>query len=278
MDFPSIDKLNQAYHSLIREDFTSASVAQVLRAIESALGRLPEVNIVLNGKVSLVRARKVNEDRCDVSNINTFGMPPRIETRLNRANLIGYPVFYASTNSDIAMQEIRASIGSEYYVSVWDKPPAVDMRISVLLLSAVENNELGGWIKAGIDRLEKELNVSKDILPRIMHSIRLRSRLFTESNYDITAKMAHNLLYFRASNSDAIVYPSVVNEQKNNFAVNSDFVNKYLIPQRCYKFKYIGKEPNKLLSRGLVIEEKIEWLKTGHFQLDAVDSSYGINT
>ncbi len=172
------------FDHVLKRDFNGASIGEVKRAINGALGPLPYINWPMDDSWAVIRARYIDETTEDITNLNTFDAPPAIETSQGRANLVNHPVFYGTFDSRTAMQEINAPLDSECYVSIWefknDKPT-----LTTFLSGIDEKNDL-----YGINSLIPK-SVPKDLKGgytrrSLQHGLKLRASAITSSNYSFT--------------------------------------------------------------------------------------------
>ena len=276
MKLPSKHKLNLNRDSLIKEDFSNASIYEVSQAVQKAFGILPTIGNQLTGKFAVIRARKINLEKEDIDNPSTFGAPSIDLTGKGRANLIGYPVFYAATDSRTSMREINAIDGDEYFVSVWEKNPEVPIQIALYTLHASKETDLGNWVKDAMRFTMKKMQTLPKNRATFSHAMKLRSALFTSETYDISSKISHKLLYDRSQAADAIIYPSVVEEGRCCFAVLPSFVKKHFTLVRCYRMLFSPPPATncRLMARGNLDGNKLTWEETGQFELDEIDYKY----
>lgn len=263
--------MNELFEGVLQRDFNGASIGQVKRAIEHALGPIPYINWPMNDSFAVIRARQIDESREDITEPKTFGSPPSIETTLGRANLINHPVFYGTFDDRTAMQEINAPLQSECYVSIWEfiNPPHVttflsniDKRNDLFQFNTLVPKGLPKGLKGGYTEVS------------LGQALYLRANAFTTKNYEFTSKIAHNIIYNNDAKSVGLVYPSVVDSYRCNIALHPDFVKSNMKCIRVYKKIWSGAFIFRVLSRGSLKGNKIVWEETGTYERDEIDFKY----
>ena len=264
--------MDKLFGKVLQRDFNGASIGEVKRAIRMALGPVPDINWPMDKSWAVIRARYINEDNEDITNPETFGAPPSVETSQGRANLVNHPVFYGTFDARTAMQEINVPLDTECYVSVWEftnQPPTVTTFLSNVDtrndLSAIDSRvpkELpkglkGGYTKKSLDK-----------------ALELRANAFTSENYEFTSKIAHEIIYNNSSQSVGLVYPSVVDPYRCNIALNPEFVAADMQCVRIYKMVWSGAFIFRTLARGKNENNSIVWEQTGSYERDEIDRKY----
>lgn len=214
MFFPSKHKLNLNRDALLAQDFGKASVNDVIRSVQDAFGIIPTIGNLRSGPFAVVRARKIDPARENIRDFRSFGPPPISETSQGRANIVGYPVMYATTDARTAMREISAIPGEEYYVSIWEKNISVPMSISLYTWHASDEVDLRKWVDDAMEFVIKDLKILPKDRKKFLHAMTLRSSLFTMDQYDISSRLAHGLMFNNSQSSNAIIYPSVTSRFK----------------------------------------------------------------
>lgn len=259
------------FDSVMERNFNGASIGEVKRAIEHTLGPLPYINWLMDNSWAVIRARKIDESREDITDPKTFGSPPSIETSLGRANLINHPVFYGTFDARTAMQEINVPLQTECYVSTWEfvNPP----HVTTFLSNIDKNNDFfvfNSLVPQGLP-IGLKGGYTKDSLSRALY---LRANAFTTKNYEFTSKIAHDIIYNKDAKSVGLIYPSVVDQYRCNIALHPDFVTSNMKCIRIYKMIWSGAFIFRVLSRGSLRENRIIWEETGTYKLDEIDFKY----
>lgn len=264
-------RMKRKFEHVLKTDFNGASIGQVKRAIKSSLGPLPFINWPMDGSWAVIRARQINESKEDITQKSTFGAPPDIETSQGRANLVNHPVLYGTFDSRTAMQEIKAPLNSECYVSIWEfkKTPI----ISTFLSSVDPKNDLVGLNKLIPTELPKGLEGVYTI-KSLNYALKLRASAFTSSNYEFTSKVAHDVIYNNVAKSVGVLFPSVVDPYRCNIALNPQYVNQEMECVRVYKMIWSGAFIFRVLARGSLENGIIHWEKTGSYEFDEIDRKY----
>jgi len=266
--------LDKRYQSLIIKDFSTHRVEEVKEEVQKAftpISPLPYINNIINSEMYFLRARIIDEQKEDISKIETFGSPPPNFTNIGRANLEKEPVFYATLESLLSMQEIKANKGDICYISAWKKPLYPPMHVTLMNMHVEKNSWLYKWVESSKQEVINTFGLRGEKLDMFFHAMQLRSRLFTEPNYHLTSKLSHDIIYSKSAKSDSLLYPSVINEKKCNFAISNDFAKKHLELRRVYKYVFNNGRIHRLLARGKVENNKVIWEDTGKFNLDDED-------
>ena len=265
------NRMNELFDAVLERDFNGASIGEVKRAIENALGPLPFINWPMDNSWAVIRARQIDESREDITDPKTFGSPPSIETSLGRANLINHPVFYGTFDGRTAMQEINVPLQTECYVSTWEfiTPP----HVTTFLSNIDKNNDLFAFNSLVPEGLPTGLKggYTEDSLARALY---LRANAFTTKNYEFTSKIAHDIIYNKDAKSDGLIYPSVVDPYRCNIALHPEFVTSNMKCIRIYKMIWSGAFIFRTLSRGSLQGKKIIWEETGTYERDEIDFKY----
>lgn len=264
--------MKRKFDHALEKDYNGASIGDVKRAMNKALGPLPFINWPMDDSWAVIRARHIDESKEDITKTETFGAPPAIETSQGRANLVNHPVFYGTFDSRTAMQELDVLVGTECYVSIWEftkqKP------IFTTFLSAIdEKNDLYGFNKLIPKGLPKGLKGGYTN-KTLQYAFKLRASAFVSRNYEFTSKIAHDIIYNNDAKSDGLIYPSVVDPYRCNVAMNPEFVAQNMQCVRIYKMVWSGAFIFRILARGSVLANKIVWEKTGSYDFDEIDRKY----
>ncbi len=265
-------QMKSKFEHVLKRDFNGSSIGEVKRAIDMALGPLPHINWPMDNSWAVIRARNIDESREDITNLNTFGAPPAIETSQGRANLVNHPVFYGTFDSRNAMQEIDVPLGTECYVSIWEFKKNTPV-VTTFLTGVDEKNDLYGVNKLIPKDVPQGLEggYSKKSLEL---ALKLRASAFTSSNYEFTSKIAHDIIYNNVAKSSGLLYPSVVDPYRCNIALNPDYVALNMECVRLYKMVWNGTFIFRVLARGSLLNGKILWEETGTFEDDDIDHKY----
>lgn len=265
-------EMKRKFDHVLKRGFDGASIGEVQRAINGALGPLPYINWPMDNSWAVIRARHIDESREDITNLNSFGAPPAIETSQGRANLVNHPVFYGTFDSRTAMQELNVPLATECYVSIWEFKQR-SPKLSTFLSGVDKKNDLIGvnnLIPKGVPKGLKGGYTRRSL----EYGLKLRAGAFTSSNYSFTSKIAHNVIYNNVAISDGLLYPSVVDPYRCNIALNPKFVAINMHCVRIYKMIWSGAFVFRILARGTLQNQKVIWEDTGSFQDDEVDRKY----
>lgn len=265
-------EMKKRFAKLVKTDFNGTSIGIVKRALRDALGPLPEINWPMNDTFAVTRARTIDETKEDITNPITFGAPPSIETSQGRANLVNFPVFYGTFDARTAMQEIKVPLDTECYVVIWEFESAVPT-VTTFLSNAEKSNDF--W-KLN-DRLPKRPHTMLKggyTKSSFYQGMKLRAELFTHENYDITSKIAHDIVHNNSSRSHGILYPSVIDPYRCNIALNPGFVAAHMRCAVVYKMVWSGAFIFRTLARGKNENGVMVWKETGSWEFDDSDSKY----
>lgn len=286
-DFPIGGDFN-TYHKYSQE---------VLQIITKAYGEIPfytqeSVNDV--GKsMSFYRARRTNEILNQFIFTEYSYPPTTFCKKALRANLPFHPVFYATNN---ALNSIYETIQNKQFkgeilaISNWTMRDTHPFYTAPFLFSnlsinhpwskMVEKFKTDGLLYAGVP--------SSKVDEILMVLEKLTNLFYNDSDYRISASIAHNLLYSTRSDlkCDIFIYPSIqANGENVNFAVHPNFATNRLFLEKIYivelgEYNTISKSLKLLLhSIGYILEDKfINW-KNGNFDDDEYNiykQSFGI--
>ncbi len=270
--FSSSNRMKIRFEKVLQRNFDGSSLANVKRAIESALGPIPYINWSINDSWAVIRSRSIDETKEDITNPNAFGSPPPVETSQGRANLVNHPVFYGTFDSRTAMQEIKVPLETECYVSIWEFSVKAT-HLTVFLDNVDARNDLSdiqSRIPSGLPKGLKGGYTEKSLRA----ALELRAGAFLSENYSFTSKIAHDVIYNSSASSVGLVYPSVVDPYRCNIAINPDFVGKHMQCVRIYKMVWSGAYIFRILARGTNVNGSIEWKDTGSYEMDELDRKY----
>lgn len=229
----------------------------------------------------IYRARVVNEELEDISNINTFSYYKKTEfVSIGRANIKANPVFYGSIDMDSAIRESKDDIqpGQTLFVGKWKIKENVQYQVCNLIFE-IENSFLGEFPeklnKDWHHKFSKRLNIYDNNKQEAL--IYLHNKLgsyFLEDDYRKSSFISHYLLYEQIENGpfipDMIWYPSKKsNFTSYNFAIAPHFVDDNMELVEVCKYKVTrfnkGKQGSfvNILQKGKVENGKIEWYERG---------------
>ena len=264
--------MRRMFEQVLKKDFNGASIGTVKRAMDSALGPLPYINWSMDNSWAPMRARYIDESKEDVTNPNTFGAPPAIETSQGRANLINQPVFYGTFDSRTAMHELNVPLETICYVSIWEFKKITPI-LTTFLGSVDQENDLYGLNKFMPTSVPMGLKGGYTNMT-LKYALKLRANAFIQSNYEFTSKIAHDIIYNKDAKSDGLVYPSVVDPYRCNVALNPDYVAANMQCVRIYKMVWSGAFIFRTLARGSSLNGKVFWEETGSYEFDEIDHKY----
>lgn len=193
-----------------------------------ALTSTTQIQIALYKEIPIFRSRKnINESVEDVTNPKTFSYPDVQFCKENgRANIYGFPVFYASDNAAVTIMELRPDSDDILFIGEWHTKNNCETNISFnTTKEAIKNSvfkNLGGYI-------ENERRKNSSIRNRLMN-------LFIEEQFPYPNSSTFSFLAMSYCNSDVIIYPSIRYAQiKNNLAIKAEYVDQNLELIRVFK-------------------------------------------
>jgi hypothetical protein len=236
--------------------------------------------------MSFYRARKTKEI-LNQNIITEYSYPPTTFCKKAlRANLPLFPVFYATNN---ALNSIFETIQDKQFkgeilaVSKWtmrDTQPFFTAPFLFSKLSShhpwsdmVQEYKTKGLIDSGVHPIK--------INQTVLALEKLSNLFYNDTDYRVSASIAHNLLYSTRNNlnCDVFIYPSIqANGDNVNFAVHPNFVTNRLFLEKIYivelgEFNTKSKSLNLLLhSIGTVVEDKKFVWKNGDFTSDEYET------
>lgn len=179
-----------------------------------------------------IRGRKADPDNLKPSG-NHFSYPPTQHCNsYGRANIPGYPVFYAGETPEIIAEEIKLENGDWVHLAIFYTPQPVKMEALLLLHDEYKSDtvwsghrdEVREYIKSKPDDFGKR--------PLVWDRIQSSALQFREDDYRDTSVISHFWLYEK--NIDVVVYPSVRKNSLCNFALAPRFVDEYLKLYRVF--------------------------------------------
>lgn len=273
-ELPTIGQLKIGFDNIRARDFSDLSYEQVKAIILKEIKLLPTLLIQSgDGKtesgLELYRVRPANEidsdNRQSVEEISTFSYPPKNKTTQNRANIRGYPVFYASENAHTAIYEVGLKVGDEFYVAEWHYN-TTHSNLQVLLLNVDKENEfwydMARSVMAKLDLSHKYFTkAGRNTIKYLYENV---GELFLHDNQNLTSVLAHHVLYenrnYKGLELDSLIYPSIRKDRTSaNFALHPDCVKSNLE----LKYVYRGKLDSKFTEGANISIQKIGQVNNG---------------
>lgn len=228
------------------------------------------------------RARKANEI-LNQNIISEYSFPPAVFCKKAlRANLPFHPVFYATNNAMTAVFETfqnKNFEGQMLAVSRWIMKDTDPFFIAPFLFSNLSSNH--PWATMVSDYKTKGLldaGVSKEKIEQTAFLLEELTNIFyNDSDYKISASIAHNFLYStqRDLNCDVFIYPSIQASGENvNFAVHPNFVINRLFIDKIYIIELGGFNPKtqslnlRLHAIGKLSNNRLLLWQNGDFKAD----------
>lgn len=288
MNYKEIPSLNKVRKALLKFQETEwpkykegqdieKFVEEVSKIITSELGifmnyLMPLKHNKFNFKI--FRAREVSS----FNNIDLFtehSYPPPSITKFGRCNFPNHPVFYCSNNPMTALMEIIRNgdyVGKKFCISTWKiNNPEETLFFENFLQSELHpKNNFSLLAEASKKKVgepfENKINEQKK--QGIIEFLKfIDTQFINDSNYSISASIAHRRLYANNNYStDILLYPSVQSlKQGVNFAINPNFVDNHMQIKRCYLVELksydnvSGKFDVSLYKYGNVSKNRIFW-------------------
>ncbi|MEZ4961697.1 MAG: RES family NAD+ phosphorylase [Saprospiraceae bacterium] len=182
-----------------------------------------------------------------------YSYPPSNIPSHQRANLPGYPVFYAADSPGTALFEVlrmdsyEHNIGKSYCLSVWEMSDEKGFIFSNLMYDGLpENSPFISFSKYPKDKEPKEFDewFTNEQKEGFFELMKFYSRIFqNDTKYVISSFIAHQHLYnlkgphgFR---SDVLIYPSIqLDKNSLNFAIHPNFVDERLKLRTIYELEF----------------------------------------
>lgn len=242
-----IDELEQKFadweHNLANN--VDYSIEQIFKIFEEC--KIPITRLTIPKQVypnKFFRARIISPNSTeDLSNPNTYSYPPIANTTsYQRANVPGFPVFYAALDAHTALEEVRKNginpieSGDIIFLSEWRLKGQAEISLKYLTLpEIIEEDQLyskltkkvykeleGLFAEMGINHVKFQSALFERI-----------SRLFLGGNYFQSSIIAYYIMFMTPKlegiKIDGIIYPSCSNNFRSvNCALNPEFVNDNL--------------------------------------------------
>jgi hypothetical protein len=178
-----------------------------------------------------------------------FSYPPPSILSHQRANLPGFPVFYAASNPFVALQEVikdkpnKDVLGGKYCLSAWQIKGKEDFIFSKLMYDGVPKESPLHDLSVYDESLEpKEMKewFTEEQRMSLVEIMKFYSRIFqNDSKYAISSFVSHRHLYNTKPNgfrSDIVIYPSIQsNKSSLNFAIHPNFVDERMFLKSIYE-------------------------------------------
>lgn len=187
-----------------------------------------------------IRGRKANPQYLKPIE-NHFSYPPAQYCNLHgRANIPGFPVFYAGETPETIAEEIRLQNGDWLHLAVFYTPSPVKLEALLLLHDAYNSDSM--WSQYRDEMREHIKNNPNDFGKKALAWERIQSSAlqFRVEDYRDTSAISHFWLYEKAI--DAIVYPSVKKDAYCNFALAPSFVDRSLELYRVYTCLWVDEK------------------------------------
>lgn len=171
---------------------------------------------------------------------NHFSYPPaEYCLTYGRANIPGFPVFYAGESPAVVLDELHIKIGDWLHLAVFKMPIPADIELMLLIHDqfcapsrwADLRNELREHVRNS-DALAGRPDETWDRMQQTPMQ-------FRREDYSDTAAISH--FWLHEKNIDAVVYPSIRNDEYCNFALSPDFVDHHVQLHCVHACRWTGK-------------------------------------
>ena len=274
------EEIDEKYQLLFSDLENEKNILSANKKITSYLGSY--FGLTRNFKnITLYRVTRIYTDlEKKIDYPTSFMNPESKDSKLGRANLQGFPVFYASLNPQTAIDEANLTDDEEFYLSKWK----VINHLSAFKF-ILDSKKRNGFLESSTIKDLNRLLQSSSLIEKenFIYKQKKITDLFTEVNnnqYKISSKIAHFYIYSELfQNTPSIVYPSVKKlKDEYNFAIHPNFVkdkNEFQL-QSVQKLKKNKGEKNfTFSSTGLCENDKINWgkilLKVTEINLEEIE-------
>ncbi|WP_460970883.1 RES domain-containing protein [Spirosoma migulaei] len=297
-DLPSEDAISNGLKIIESSLLDKLSYEEIKKLFNDALGMVPKL-VVPNASITAPIYRVTNGlfPGFDKNQISSFSHPPFNNCKKGRANIDGFPVFYAALSGDTALRELRNSTnqplqkGDIVYISSWE----VDKDIKLAYSQFIYNDEVKlGEMLSGLNKSnhEKIAHISSPYTAGKRNAFKLLleglSNLFIgDKSYAASSFLSHHLLYEDRENFpiriEALLYPSVQAGLTNiNFAIHPDFVKDHIKLKGIQKVEFESFQEGR--SNLIFLEQgkpqtdgTIKWYKSGFSLKDIKAESYSVS-
>lgn len=164
---------------------------------------------------------------------------PKSNVSSGRCNFENDPIFYCSDKSTTAIAETlkyKNPIDNYLYLSVWRLKFGMNINIFPFLDRAKQEGLLVDIDVLGVISDEEKRNIAKKQLLEV-------EEYFYDIDHSKSASICHILFNRKNFPCDCIMYPSFIAAETGiNVSIKTDFVDKYLMFQRAYKFELFGEK------------------------------------
>ena len=209
-------------------------------------------------KMIFMRGKKIHKNNITPVE-NHFSYPPSDFCKvLGRANYPNYPVFYAGESGSVICDEVEIIEDELFHLGIFRTKESVSLNCVLFLHD--ELNDMNGW-KNVLTESKKYVRdqVSSEKFGSVWSKIQEASNIFRldRSKYDLTATIAYEWIYNKGM--DAIIYPSVRNDNFCNFALNPKFVDDNLELYKVLLCKRKNDDNLAFLKKGMYIDNEMVW-------------------
>ncbi len=180
---------------------------------------------------------------------------------------------YVGNSSIITVKELGLEKNQWFHLAIYYTPQPITFECLLLLHDALSENNawkaiLMEFKKFSEDHHPKLYSESHEL---VWQRIQAAAMAFRGKNYKETAAIAYHWLYVR--NMDAIIYPSIRDDEHCNFALNTSFVDKNLTLYKVHACRWNG-EKIELHHTGHLESGFVIWNKTSREDFEQFENAY----
>ncbi|TKC57157.1 hypothetical protein FBD94_21235 [Pedobacter hiemivivus] len=243
---PEYSVYKRGLNELFQIDFSTLSIQDLGHRIMDKLVLLHnlyrkfDINELANTKFYRVRS---NIQDKDLHKLSSYSYPKAgLCAKNQRANLSNTTVFYCGDAAWGAILESRPSINSILYLSIWNVKPHRELKASICLSREMSLNNPLNFMAKEIHKFTEEhlkiYNNDKVEQLKLMHEFIPVLINNDKPPYYLSSWLCYQIL--NENECDFLIYPSSVNEEYNNFAVNPEVVDAFFELEKIIKFKVTG--------------------------------------
>lgn len=250
---PDIETLKQSITELNNLDLNEISIKELEEKINDFFPIINFGKVIWNSEYHLFRVRKNHKNiyRKPYNNLCQISIPPANLTPFGRANNEYEPVFYGSSNGDLALFESCQKLSKSekftpqnFTMGIWKVKENEELRLIPVVESKIaKKNRID--IQKVIEKSEKSINELKS--EKVIQTSKMISSFFAEqfvksdiknlNQYKISSYFSNyikNINKISPVKFDGILYPSVANKfRDDNVALFPESFNKLEIV-KCF--------------------------------------------
>lgn len=247
----------------------SKVITEEFGILPNFMTKLPRENFLFK----IFRVRPVDS----FENINLFSQhsyPPINVVGFGRCNFPQYPVFYGSNNAMTALLEVareNKGLNKKYCISKWEIESKDDIIFqSFIQAKLIDNSDYDELRELQRKKINTpfENRLTKGQCDGIILLLEFLDKSFiTDSNYSLSACLAHRAIYSTHSHeTDILMYPSIQTQYTGiNLAIHPNYVDNNMQLKRMYimdleNYELSTREINfSITNYGEVIRNQVIW-------------------